>query len=108
MMSRWFKRKRRKLSYDRRKIVWLRDGGRCRYCDKPLSYREMEVDHITPIFLGGNDYIFNLACACRPCNREKSYYNWDSKLKKLPFWRRVYEIMLILWYWDLPEVKDFI
>jgi HNH endonuclease len=45
----------------------------CEYCDKNLlrtldAYKEWQIDHIVPRFLGGGDSDANLAVACRTCN----------------------------------------
>lgn len=40
----------------------------CRYCG---STEAIEVDHVFPLALGGTDHWWNLAPACRSCNRRK-------------------------------------
>ena len=101
------KKQRRRIKSDRRKIVWNRDGKRCRYCNSRVHYKDMEVDHIKPVSKGGNDYIFNLACACKPCNRKRSNKEW-VRPSELPFWRKIFEKILILWYMDTPEIEDYV
>lgn len=46
---------------------------RCGYCQtqQALAYGPLEVDHIIPIAIGGNDETDNLWLACRPCNQHK-------------------------------------
>lgn len=101
------KKQRRSFKKDRRRLVYLRDGKRCRYCNKKLKYNQMEVDHVKPVASHGNDYVFNLACSCRTCNRSKSAKTW-VKPRKLPVWRQVFGIILILYYLDLPTIEDFV
>lgn len=101
------KKQRRRFKKDRRMIVYKRDGKKCRYCGRKLKYGQMEVDHIKPVASHGNDYIFNLACSCKSCNRSKSAKTW-VKPKKLPLWRQIFGIILILYYFDLPKVEDFV
>lgn len=52
--------------------VWIRDEGRCRYCDRELKPNEVEIDHHHPRALGGTDDVENLRLSCIPCNRQKS------------------------------------
>ena len=47
--------------------VLNRDDFLCRYCGGPAT----EVDHTTPWSRGGETLPFNLAAACRACNRAK-------------------------------------
>lgn len=60
--------------------VFERDGWRCQICGKPTP-RELsgthrknapELDHRTPISLGGPHTYDNVQCACRACNMAKS------------------------------------
>ena len=34
--------------------LWEAHGRKCAYCGEPVSYRELEIDHIIPQYLGGN------------------------------------------------------
>lgn len=67
------KHTRIKLSYETRKTVWEKYGGKCAYCgDGPLI--EFHVDHKEPFHsYTGKDLnaISNLLPACAPCNRFK-------------------------------------
>ncbi|MGQ0536678.1 MAG: HNH endonuclease [Methanobacteriota archaeon] len=51
-----------------RRIVWMRDGGRCARCG---SGSELEFDHIIPASRGGGNTAVNIEVLCRPCNRAK-------------------------------------
>jgi hypothetical protein len=46
--------------------VWLRDRGKCSNCG---TTRFLEVDHILPRALGGDDKLENLRLLCRSCNQ---------------------------------------
>lgn len=35
--------------------VLRRDGYKCRYCGLEASATELQVDHVTPVALGGSD-----------------------------------------------------
>ena len=51
----------------------IRDGFRCRYCQKycepPVDY--LQIDHVIPLSRGGANTIENIVPACRACNRSK-------------------------------------
>jgi hypothetical protein len=52
--------------------VFKRDGFQCQYCGAHPPSVLLEVDHINPVKLGGDNQIDNLITACQPCNRGKS------------------------------------
>lgn len=64
--------KRRALSPDVREFIYERDGGRCYYCEQPVSPFRCQVDHIQPLSRGGSSEIENLALACTECNVRKA------------------------------------
>lgn len=49
--------------------VWKRDKGRCLQCG---SQRNVQVDHIKPVALGGLSQIENLRLLCFHCNQRQS------------------------------------
>jgi 5-methylcytosine-specific restriction endonuclease McrA len=53
---------------DIKQVVWIRDGGRCRYCG---SGSELQFDHVIPVAMGGSSSPENLQILCGPCNRRK-------------------------------------
>jgi 5-methylcytosine-specific restriction endonuclease McrA len=66
----------RRISAAVRRVVWMRDGGRCSYfgpagpCGES---RSLEIDHITPWALGGrSDVVSNLRLLCRAHNRTEA------------------------------------
>lgn len=59
---------RRALPDDVKQLVWMRDEGRCQYCE---AQAELEYDHIIPIAMGGSSNVENLQLLCGPCNRRK-------------------------------------
>lgn len=98
---------RRRIKSSRRRIVFLRDGGRCRYCGNVVQYETFHLDHIVPRSEWGNDYVFNLATSCPECNMSKGA-NGNIVPKPLPPVKKLYEIYLILKFGDYPSVEDFI
>lgn len=60
----------------KREEVYLKAGGRCAICGRPLALDEMTIDHTKAQSSFGkgevrND-IGNLACFCRECNAAKA------------------------------------
>ena len=51
--------------------LWLREGGKCFFCDKVLKESECTIDHLIPTSKGGKNNWENVACACISCNAEK-------------------------------------
>jgi hypothetical protein len=64
------------LTANRRRMLLLgeRDGERCVWCSKQLSYRSPEatVDHVRCRSAGGSDALENLVLACAACNHRRS------------------------------------
>lgn len=54
--------------------VALRAKHCCEYCHAPevIFNFPFEVEHITPLSLGGSDLLSNLALSCRSCKLHKS------------------------------------
>ena len=69
-------RKRRALGLCGRSAafhIFERDNFRCQYCGKtPKDGIQLEVDHIIPKCLGGNDSDDNLITSCAQCNGSQS------------------------------------
>lgn len=53
--------------------IFERDGFRCQYCGRtPRDGVRLQIDHITPRCLGGDNEDDNLITACAECNGAKS------------------------------------
>jgi hypothetical protein len=63
---------RKPLSKRLRFDVFKRDNFACQYCGATPPKVVLEVDHVDPVALGGEDEIDNLVTACFPCNRGKA------------------------------------
>lgn len=57
---------------DVREQVYKKCHGHCAYCGCLLDYKDMQVDHVIPLRVGGNDDISNMLPACRSCNHYKA------------------------------------
>lgn len=56
-----------------RTYVLHRDRFTCQRCQRRLRVRELEVDHIVEVALGGASLDYdNLQTVCRPCHRAKT------------------------------------
>ena len=55
-----------------RRNIYTRDEGKCQYCRKKITIREMSWDHVMPRSKGGKSNWKNIVCCCPECNRKKS------------------------------------
>lgn len=58
-----------------REQIYAKYNGHCAYCGMKLEYKDMQVDHINPHYLGGIDEIENYMPSCRACNFYKSTFS---------------------------------
>jgi len=68
--------------------VWLRDKGRCQFCNVKLKMDEFTYDHVIPFSKGGKTKWTNIVVACVPCNHKKANRTpaeAGMKLKREPF-----------------------
>jgi len=54
-----------------KRSLWLRDEGKCQYCEKSLGFNASTIDHIKPQSRGGDHSWSNLVIACVKCNQLK-------------------------------------
>lgn len=64
-----------------KRAVFDRDGYHCRYCQKPLTLRTGNTDHVKPWRRGGPTEFRNLAAACGMCNKLKGN---NTSMKPMP------------------------
>lgn len=62
---------RKRLTKAERQQVYEKYNGHCAYCGKVIDIKNMQVDHKTPLRLGGADDMSNYMPACRRCNHYK-------------------------------------
>lgn len=65
------------MKIDRQK-VYDKYNGHCAYCGKPITIKDMQVDHILPKRNGGTNDIDNLNASCRLCNHYKRANSIES------------------------------
>lgn len=81
--ERYYQKKAKgKINFDYLNILYKLQKGKCFYCGCDLKdYKAIE--HVTPIYLGGDNKELNLVYSCKSCN---------SKKHNKPFWQFCLEI----------------
>lgn len=51
--------------------IYKSQSGICYLCGEKFTFKQMELDHVMPIALGGLHEYSNVKMACLPCNRSK-------------------------------------
>jgi len=67
--------------------LFIRDHGKCQYCEKKLNKTRFTIDHIIPRSKGGKTSWENLVACCAKCNTykgDKSLKEADLQLKTKP------------------------
>ena len=62
---------KRKLSESTKKIIASNQKWTCKMCNNMLD-ASYEIDHIVPLYKGGNNEIYNLQALCRNCHGMKT------------------------------------
>lgn len=75
--------KRKRLPERDRYQIYTKYGGRCAYCGKPITYKEMQVEHKEPLALGGADSPENYMPSCHTCNHYKHTLTVEEFRKQL-------------------------
>lgn len=57
---------------DMRESIYNRDNHTCQFCGLVLAAKELTIDHLIPLSLGGLDEQTNYVTCCRPCNQRKA------------------------------------
>jgi 5-methylcytosine-specific restriction endonuclease McrA len=52
--------------------IFVRDKGRCAYCERKLTLGDLTFDHVVPRSKGGPTVWTNVVGACGPCNLRKA------------------------------------
>ena len=102
--------KRKKLTKQERLDIYNKYNGRCGYCGEKINIKDMQVDHIVALRVGGTDTLDNMICACRSCNHYKSTYTlevFEKQLQEIPN-RLIRDsvIFRIALRYGLIEIKD--
>ena len=76
--NRW--RKTNSVRFSRQN-VWIRDEGKCQYCNLRVSVKSFTLDHVNPKCCGGKTTWDNVVVCCESCNQKKA----DKTLKDVGF-----------------------
>lgn len=55
-------------SEGKKRKLYRRDKGICQLCKRPVSFKEMSLDHMTPKSKGGSNQYYNLQISHSCCN----------------------------------------
>lgn len=72
-----------------RKSRWWQQkcsSGTCHYCGGRVSFKELTMDHLVPLAMGGRSTKDNLVPSCKNCNNLKKSMmpiEWQEYLEKL-------------------------
>ncbi|ROQ93443.1 HNH endonuclease [Desulfosoma caldarium] len=81
------RREKEKARALRKTQWWQRQlaKGRCHYCGKAVSSKELTMDHVVPLVRGGRSTKGNVVPCCKECNSKKKYLlpvEWADYLKR--------------------------
>ena len=87
------------------KFIYRKYKGKCALCGKKITYKELTLDHIKPIFVGGADELENIQASCYACNQFK------SNIRPEDFEQKIIDIFLYQmkqkcandWVWKIIE-----
>lgn len=82
---RWRATRKKKVSRKRGPVLvqtlFHRDGERCWFCNKPLTFLDATIEHLLNVSNGGNNHVNNLTIACNACNQRARNMCITDKVK---------------------------
>lgn len=82
LMKAFIRKSQASISGGVQQQIWLRDGLKCMYCNRPMGEVVLTVDHFLPLELNGVNDSRNYISACRRCNKDKGHMlpqDWCTK-----------------------------
>ena len=82
-------RRERAKARDLRKSRWWQQKtapGKCYFCGKKVKFKELTMDHLLPLSLGGRSTKENIVPCCKSCNTKKKSMlplEWEEYKKSL-------------------------
>ena len=82
-------RTERAKAREMRKSRWWQQktaAGICYYCQQPVPFKELTMDHLVPLTRGGRSTRDNLVPSCKDCNNRKKNMlplEWEEYLETL-------------------------
>jgi 5-methylcytosine-specific restriction endonuclease McrA len=61
-----------------RELIHQKYKGKCAYCGKDITVKNMQIDHVIPKYHGGTNEETNLMPTCRRCNHYKRAWDLES------------------------------
>ena len=81
--------------------LYIRDLYTCQYCKTPHTRKELSMDHVIPLSLGGKTKWDNMVAACGPCNTLKGNKT-RMKPKCTPYSPDYYDLVAKRKQLDMP------
>ena len=81
--------------------LYIRDLYTCQYCNTTHTRKELTMDHVIPLSLGGKTKWDNMVAACSPCNTLKSNKT-RMKPKNKPYTPTYYDLVAKRKQLDMP------
>lgn len=85
--------KRKPINKETRRQVYEKYNGHCAYCGCELDYKDMQVDHVIPVYWtdevlrnrydGNVDTVDNYIPSCKMCNFYKSTFGIEDFRKRI-------------------------
>ncbi len=89
---------KRRVNFTRHNM-YLRDLYQCQYCEDTFDFKDLTIDHVIPLSLGGQTNWENCVTSCKSCNHAKGshlllprvkpyrpdYYKLVEQWRKTPF-----------------------
>lgn len=64
-------------------MIYNNADRRCQLCGRKITYKDMTLDLIVPLAMGGADEVENLSCTCFTCNQFKGSILPDDFLNRI-------------------------
>lgn len=98
---------RARFTKEERRRILRENQVVCANCGRPLTERDMTIEHVIPVSRGGTNADENLCCLCQACNREKRdlFYlpqGYYLAIRETARYRKI-EAHVREWYQSLPE-----
>ena len=84
--------KRRRMPRFSKTNLYLRDLYTCQYCSVQFPRKQLTLDHVRPISMGGKTSWDNIVAACGPCNTRKGN-KMNMRPVKTPYQPDYYELV---------------
>jgi len=84
--------------------MYLRDLYQCQYCEDTFDFKDLTIDHVVPVSLGGKTEWTNCVTSCKSCNWTKADKSFMHPVRK-PF-RPDYWALAAAWKNSPFRVKD--